>query len=106
MNFDQYSSLANQTINPEADNLINAAFGLIGECGEIVDHIKKIRFQGHEMPHAELVNEAGDVLWYLNLLAHELGVPLSEIAAQNISKLAARYPAGKFDPHASQHRKK
>lgn len=104
MNFDQYSQLAIRTVNPEADNLINAALGLAGESGEIADHIKKAKFQGHELSTADLVNEAGDVLWYINLLAVSLGMTLEQVASQNISKLAARYPGGRFDSERSRNR--
>lgn len=104
MNFEQYSGLAIRTANLDADSLVNAALGISGEAGEIADHIKKHRFQGHDLNTAELVKEAGDVLWYLNLLACALGMPLEEIAAQNISKLRQRYSDGKFSVERSVNR--
>ena len=109
MNFDQYSQLAIRTANSERlpdemTKLNNAALGLAGEGGEIADHLKKYIFQGHPLDRAKLVKEAGDVLWYINLLANALDVPLDTIAAMNIQKLENRYPGGVFTVAASVNR--
>lgn len=109
MNFDQYSNLAIRTASTpslETQNarLTCAALGLTGESGEVADHIKKYLFQGHDLETAKLVKEAGDILWYINLLADALGMSLEEIAAQNISKLAERYPGGLFTVDRSRNR--
>ena len=42
----------------------------------------------------ELVKELGDVLWYINALAIELGVTLESVAQANIEKLAGRAERG------------
>jgi NTP pyrophosphatase (non-canonical NTP hydrolase) len=109
MNFSQYSSLAIRTANNDAlptdrDKFMNAALGLAGESGEVADHLKKVFYHGHEMDIPKLVKEAGDILWYINLLADALGMPLEEIAAQNISKLERRYPGGQFSTERSVNR--
>jgi NTP pyrophosphatase (non-canonical NTP hydrolase) len=36
----------------------------------------------------------GDVLWYLAALADDLGCQLSDIAEENLEKLASRYDRG------------
>ena len=41
-----------------------------------------------------LILELGDVLWYIAALADELGIPLEEIAIQNIEKLRGRHARG------------
>ncbi len=104
MNFEKYSQLAIRTANMDADNLTNAALGLAGEAGEVADLVKKIRFQGHATDEAKLINEAGDILWYINLLAITLGISLEEIAERNISKLEKRYPEGYFSADRSVNR--
>lgn len=77
-----------------ADKLINAALGLSGETGEISDHIKKVIFQGHSLDKLHLLNELGDVLWYIALGADALGYTLQDVATYNIVKLQKRYPDG------------
>ena len=103
---DSYQALADRTANKDLDKddaLLCALMGLSGEAGEALDIMKKALFQGHELDDAKLLNEAGDILWYLALLATALGVPLSEIAERNIAKLKARYKDG-FTSAESIHR--
>lgn len=84
--------------------LLNAVMGLNGEAGEVIDHVKKVCFQGHELDREHLVEELGDVAWYLAVCAEALGVTLEEVMKRNIDKLKARYPEG-FDKARSINRK-
>lgn len=84
--------------------LLNAVMGLNGEAGEVIDHVKKVCFQGHELDRAHLVEELGDVAWYLAVCAEALGVTLEEVLQRNIDKLKSRYPEG-FDKARSINRK-
>lgn len=85
------------------DMLRNAVYGLNGESGEVIDILKKHEFQGHELDYDKIMDEAGDVCWYLALLAFALNVPLEEIMLRNVQKLKERYPDG-FDKNRSIHR--
>ncbi len=109
MDFNQYSALALRTANTQQmqnqlAKLDNAALGLAGESGEIADHIKKHLYQGHPLDIPKLAKEAGDALWYLNLLADALGIPLEVLATMNIKKLEARFPGGVFSAERSMNR--
>ena len=95
--FTQYQKAALRTANrgawrSENDQLNNAALGLSGEGGEVADIVKKFLYQGHDLEKDKLKDEAGDVLWYLALLADALGLTLEQIAERNIEKLEKRYP--------------
>ena len=85
------------------ETLRNAAFGLCGESGEVIDHLKKFEFQGHDLDIDKLSKEVGDILWYCALFAEAAGVPMAKIAQENIRKLKERYPDG-FDPERSVNR--
>ena len=39
----------------------------------------------------EIMEELGDVLWYISACADELGLTLQEIAEYNVNKLAKRH---------------
>lgn len=83
--------------------LENAIYGIIGEAGEIVDLVKKHKWQGHELDREALILECGDLAWYQALLASALDTKLSDVYAKNIEKLKARYPSG-FDKDRSVNR--
>ena len=96
MNADKYQELAMRTRNSptRAKALITAALGLTGEAGEVADHIKKWYDQGHELRVDKIINELGDVCWYVALMATALNVSLSQVLEQNIEKLRKRFPNG------------
>lgn len=105
MHMNEYQELAQRTSNTTAksDKLENALLGLSGEVGELCDHYKKYMYQGHDIDYDHMIEEAGDVMWYLAELAEALNTTLETIAERNIEKLARRYPDG-FDPERSMHR--
>ena len=106
MDLNTYQTLAMQTDSQyknQTDRLMNAVMGLCGESGETIDIVKKHLFQGHELNKDDLVEELGDILWYIALCADTIGIPLSDVASANINKLRKRYPDG-FNSHDSIHR--
>lgn len=107
MEANRYQLLAYRTANQELsafDQLRNAVYGLNGEAGEVIDILKKHEFQGHTLSTEKLIDELGDIAWYLALACTALGVTLTDIFNHNVEKLSARYPEG-FDPDKSIHRK-
>jgi len=87
----------------EEDLILNGALGLAGESGEVADIIKKYMFQGHELDKEKLIDELGDVCWYIAILAKGLNVELDEVLIHNVEKLRRRYPKG-FDAQKSINR--
>lgn len=76
------------------DKVRNGCYGMCGEAGECIDLLKKTEFQGHKFDDLKLVDELGDVLWYVAQAATGLGVSLETVALHNIKKLLKRYPNG------------
>lgn len=97
MNFEYYQKRAARTLNPDADPLVNAALGLSGETGEVIELVKKHRFHDKGLDLERFAEELGDVLWYLSALCESQGLSLDKVARDNISKLETRYPDG-FKP--------
>lgn len=112
-----YQEATLRTWNNKTDfggRVSNAALGLTGEAGEVADIVKKAIYHGHgfqpsHCPGEEdgntykLALELGDIMYYVSIMAHELGYKLQDIAEMNIAKLAKRYPDG-FTREASQKR--
>ena len=101
----EYQRLAQRTSNTKtsSEKIENGLMGLNGEAGECIDILKKYRFQGHELDRTKLLDELGDVLWYIAEAASGLGITMEDIAIHNIGKLKKRYPEG-FDSERSRHR--
>jgi NTP pyrophosphatase (non-canonical NTP hydrolase) len=78
--------------------LIRAFFGVCGEAGELAECIKKYMRGDFDMEElkARASKELGDTLYYVAVTAHELGLDLNEIGANNIAKLAKRHAEGKI----------
>ena len=106
MTINEYQHLALRTLNPALDKqgvLINGVMGLCGEAGEAIDIVKKHLAQGHPLDREALIDELGDVAWYLAETAAALDADLETVLQRNIDKLNRRYPEG-FDIGASLHR--
>jgi NTP pyrophosphatase (non-canonical NTP hydrolase) len=88
-----YQDLAKQTaVYPDIGrNLIYTILGLVGESGELAEKMKKaIRDNGGNVDTETMVKELGDVLWYVAMIASELGLTLQEVAQKNVDKLRDR----------------
>lgn len=104
--FQEYQEKTRRTANSELDkfdSVSNYSLGLISECAEITDELKKVLFHEHEVDLDKISKEMGDTMWYFFRLADELGINMQDVATQNISKLAKRYPEG-FSVEASINR--
>ena len=99
----QKEALRTSSSLKEEDLILNGALGLAGESGEVADIIKKYMFQGHELDKEKLIDELGDVCWYIDILAKGLNVELDEVLKHNVEKLRKRYPEG-FDSKKSINR--
>lgn len=73
-------------------NLLHGAVGICTEGGELLDTLKKFIFYGKNLDTVNIVEEIGDVLWYIGLICLTLDIPLEEVMTKNINKLKVRYP--------------
>jgi len=80
--------------------MVHASMGIAGEAGEVVDAVKKTWIYGKELDRENIVEECGDLLFYITALLTETGYTLEEAMVYNINKLAKRYPSGYTDKAA------
>mgnify|MGYP000476417821 CR=1 FL=1 len=88
MKLGDYQGLAMRTSPEGHDRILNGCMGLVGECGEIVDLVKKWKFQSGDhatLPKDKLIEECGDVLWYCAELATGIQLDICE-AYSKVSK--------------------
>ena len=102
MDINEYQQKARSTaIYPDAGrNMIYPTLGLAGEAGEVAEKVKKvIRDKGgifDNETRAAISKELGDVLWYVAQIASELDLDLSNVAQNNLDKLADRAQRGQL----------
>jgi NTP pyrophosphatase (non-canonical NTP hydrolase) len=101
MRLDDYQQAARRTaVYAARDRVTYPALGLASEAGEVCGKIKKVlRDRGGDWAQAPLdalQDELGDVLWYVAVLAADLGLSLDDIAARNLAKLGSRIERGEI----------
>lgn len=78
--------------------LMAQVLGLIGESGEVAEKFKKLirdkQGQISKEDRTEILKELGDILWYVNAVAHLLDAKLEDIAADNLKKVLSRKERG------------
>lgn len=88
------------------EDMVHAAMGMSTEAGEVLDTLKKIwvyhqglntKNKEGQTHHDNLVEELGDLMFYLVHMANLIEVPLSKILEINADKLLKRYPFGYTD---------
>ena len=88
--------------------LLCGAIGLGSETGELQEIVKKCVFQGkplNEETVFHMKRELGDIMWYWINACRALELDPNDVVAENVKKLEARYPGGKFDVFYSENRK-
>lgn len=94
----QYQQAAMTTALAPSRNLPYMALGLAGEAGEVANKVKKIirDTNGEVTPvtREALLDELGDVLWYVAGCCTVLEVDMTSVAQRNIAKLQQRAAKG------------
>ena len=103
MTLDEYQRGALRTAAyPEVVRILYPALKLAGEAGEVTEKLGKLMRDEGWLPgtplsdaqRTTLTHELGDVLWYVAVLAADLGVELDTVATTNLDKLASRQQRG------------
>ena len=101
MSLNEYQQKALKTaVYSIDDSIIYPAFGLVSEAGEVAGKIKKTLRDFNGVFNAnqkhKIADELGDVLWYVAVLADDLGYSLEQIADMNLAKLKSRQERDKL----------
>ena len=109
-NYEAYGSDGEYMHGPNVNVplLLTGAVGLNSEAGELIEIVKKMLFQGKPLNDDNLFHmkrELGDIMWYWINTCRALDLDPNDVIAENVKKLEARYPGGKFDVYHSENRK-
>lgn len=86
-------------------HLIHMALGMAGEAGELVDAIKKHAIYCKPLDSENIIEELGDLEWYMQGLRAALCITREEVLEANIKKLRKRYSSGSYSNEQAQQRK-
>ncbi len=103
MQYSLFVRIRAKQLGSETLDILHGAVGVSGEGGELLDAIKKCWIYNKPMTPevvANLKEEMGDALFYIQHIANVLGVSIEELIMQNMEKLTKRYPQGYNDKAA------
>jgi len=92
------------SLTPEKAHAIHMAIGISGEAGELLDAIKKYVIYNKTVDRENVVEELGDLEFYIEGIRQGLGITREETIAHNIAKLGTRYSSGKYSDKQAQER--
>jgi len=90
------------TLTPESTDLLHMAVGVSGEAGELLDAVKKFTVYNKPLDRLNVVEELGDLEFYMEGVRQSLGITRQETIDGNIEKLGKRYAAGYSDKAAQE----
>jgi len=95
-----------ESLTPFKANLIHIGLGISGEAGELVDAIKKHAIYGKDLDTWNILEELGDIEFFLQELRTLIGVTRKEVLEHNVVKLNKRYPTKYSDKDAIERKDK
>ena len=111
IDFDKFTAGVLSTESPRRDlsaidqhlRSLHASMGLVTEAGELMDTFKRTIFYGTLFDRTNLIEELGDLAYYLALMCDANNINMQDVLDTNSRKLKARYP-NKFSEDAANNR--
>ena len=81
--------------------LTHAVLGIAGEAGELVDAIKKHTIYGKPLDRENVIEELGDLRFYIQAMQNVLGISEYDVLQANANKLSKRYRGLRYTDQAA-----
>lgn len=91
-------------LTPKKAHNIHMAIGISGEAGELLDAVKKEAMYNKEIDRHNVIEELGDLEFYMEGIRQGLNISREETLQANIDKLSVRYNKGTFSNQNAQAR--
>ncbi|HAV5365797.1 TPA: nucleotide pyrophosphohydrolase [Acinetobacter baumannii] len=91
-------------MTPEQADLLHMGVGVSGESGELLDAIKKHAIYGKPLDRENVIEELGDLEFYMERIRQIIGVSREETISANMAKLGKRYSKGTYSNEQAQAR--
>lgn len=96
--------LIKDELTAEQAHVWHMATGVSGEAGELLDAVKKNVIYQKDLDYKNVVEELGDLEFYMEGLRTALGITRQETLDHNIVKLGKRYKDHQFSNQQAQDR--
>lgn len=93
-----------ESMSADKAHLMHMVMGVSGEVGELLDAIKKHIAYNKPLDYAHIVEELGDIEYYLEGLRQGLNIQRDFVLEENVKKLSKRYPGLNYSDAAAQAR--
>lgn len=93
-----------QQLDPRKADLWHHATGVSGEAGELLDAVKKSAIYDKPIDRENVIEELGDLEFYMQGVRDNLGITREETLRANITKLSKRYASGSYSNAEAQNR--
>jgi len=99
----RYDQFVRQLLKADTEPMmaLHAALGVAGEAGELADAIKREYIYGKPRNRENIVEELGDLIWYMQAVQNHYDIGDQEILQYNADKLAKRYASLTFSSEAA-----
>lgn len=91
-------------LTPKTAHELHMAVGVSGEAGELLDAVKKSSIYGKPIDRENVVEELGDLEFYMEGLRQSLNITRDECLVHNMKKLGKRYESGRYTDAQAQAR--
>ena len=88
----------------EQAHIQHMAIGISGEAGELLDAVKKSSIYQKPLDRENVIEELGDLEFYMEGLRQGLNISREETIEANINKLGKRYSSGAYSNSQAQDR--
>lgn len=92
------------SLTPGECHILHMAIGISGEAGELLDCIKKAVIYRKPIDRENLIEELGDLEFYLQGLRDAYGLYREETLVANVDKLMERYKTLSYSDKQAQER--
>lgn len=89
-------------MDPAKADLVHMGLGITGEAGELADAIKKHTIYGKPLDVENVIEELGDLEFYMEKLRQRVGITRTQTLVANQAKLSVRYSKGSFSNDQAQ----
>ena len=93
-----------EQMTPDQMHVTHMAIGISGEAGELLDAVKKSSIYQKELDLENVIEELGDLEFYMEGLRQGLNITREETLEHNKTKLLKRYQNFDYTNEAAQQR--